>query len=115
MKSTTRDIPFVLGSEYEKESKALRNKLLMYRLRNWDKINPETINEINLQELTVEPRIKQIACCIFPLLHDDASKTEFFRFIEEHNRKIIEERAESLEGQIINVLVTLWEGSNQKE
>jgi len=60
MKPTTRsDIPIELPPTFFQEQMILRNKLLMYRLRNWNKINSANIDKVVLPKNT-SSRMKQL-------------------------------------------------------
>jgi len=95
-----KDIPTNLTKQFFKERDELRNMLMMYRLKNWDKINPD--ETINIDFGDVEGRIKQ-AFLPFTVLfqHDEEILREFIREAQKENIALIEERATSLEGAML--------------
>lgn len=107
LKETDRkDIPPLLPLEfYEKEQK-LRNKLLMFRFKWRDKIDQKAISKIDLGE--IEPRLKQ-ATSSFAVLFSNIPELmeKFKRFLERYNRELIEERATTTEGMIVNTIFSL--------
>ena len=59
MRETSReDIPALLGETCFKRAMSLRNKLLLWRLRNLSKVNQALVEEIDVGQ--VEPRLKQL-------------------------------------------------------
>lgn len=101
MKETRRtDIPEVLTDEFYRQREKLRNKLTLFRLRNLLKANkPGGL------DLDVEPRLRQIAFSFGSMFADDPiALTDFKKFILTHQQKLIEERAETLPGQVVNVI-----------
>lgn len=46
--SVRKDIPLSLPQTFEQEAQSLRNKLLMFRFRNWDKIDPDGLLLLDL-------------------------------------------------------------------
>src|SRR3990167_2733021 len=79
----------------------LRNKLLMFRFRNYDKVNIEKALEINLDEL--EPRLRQVSRGFLALVWNNESLLGKFKaFLKEYNRNLIELRSQTWEGLVIN-------------
>lgn len=106
MKQTIRnDIPYVLGNKYESETEHLRNKLLMYRLKNWSKIIVDSEeNETLIRSAEIEPRLKQICSSLIALFPDLPTKQEFIKFMIGYNKELVEERSNSWEGRIVNAI-----------
>jgi len=96
------DIPRNLPPEFYEKEKQLRNKLLMFRLENYHKINPI----ISADFTGIEPRLQQIAEPLLAVLHAVGSELsgEFMVFIKNYNKDIIEERQSTFDGQIISAL-----------
>ena len=75
MKETSReDIPIVLDDTFRQEQTILRNQLLMYRLKNYGRVNSSIKPDVDMTE--VEPRGKQI---IYPIKNQ--LPLNFFRFL----------------------------------
>jgi hypothetical protein len=101
MKETDRkDIPIDLPTTFFKERLELRNKLLLYRFKTWDKINPDTTIEIDFGH--IQPRIKQSFLPFTVLFQHDVQILEhFINGVKQHNSKMIDENSTSIDGQIL--------------
>lgn len=100
-----KKIKEVLTNEFYEKTLYFRNKLLMYRFRNFNKINPDLGLDIDLGDL--EPRVRQVNRSFVSMFAYDKEALERFKlFLQKYQHNLINERAESFEGIIIN---TLWE------
>jgi len=104
------DIDLVLPADFDKEALVLRNKLLLWRLRNYGK--KEVKNELKVDG--VEDRTNQI---FLPLLSviDDIDKefreeVQFFMF--DYNQELVKDREMTLEADILRVIIELREEGN---
>jgi hypothetical protein len=106
MKGTSRmDIPSTLNEDFYKEAEELRNKLLMWRFKNYFKIDPDKKFDIDMTEL--EPRIKQIIssfACLIPKSQED----QFKAYITEKQEDIVEERKNSFAGLVVEGIYKLY-------
>jgi 5S rRNA maturation endonuclease (ribonuclease M5) len=109
MQETTRDdIPSTLTNSFYKEQEALRNKLLLFRLRNYALINPEETVTLNFQG--IEPRLKQISASFASLFAGQPEVlSDYQAFIQHHQRELIEQRAATQIGQVVEKLFALTE------
>ena len=109
LKETSRkDIPPLLPTEFYKKEQELRNKLLMFRFRYRDKINPNVIAELDLGD--VEPRLKQATASFAVLFSNIPELVEKFRkFLWKYNQELIEERSTTFEGMIVNTIFSFKE------
>ena len=109
MQETTRDdIPATLNSTFYKEQEALRNKLLLFRLRNYSQINAEEAVALDLHG--IEPRLKQISACFISLFAGRPDVlSDYSVFIGNHQRELIEQRAATTTGQVVEKLFSLIE------
>ena len=109
MVETTRDdIPATLTSKFYKEQAELRNKLLLFRLRNYEKINPEEAIPLNLHG--IEPRLRQISAGFASLFAGQPEVlADYQAFIQHHQRELIEHRAATTIGQVVEQLFALTE------
>jgi len=98
-----KDIELNINDKFWKESQELRNKLLLWRFRNYFKIEPEQKVDFDLGDL--EPRVKQIVSSFIILFKDDKEQLNNFKiFIQKHQKHIIEERKTSFDGSIIKAI-----------
>jgi len=112
MTTTSRaDVPIDLTNSFFKQRQELQNKLLMYRFKNWNKIDTE--QTINIDFGNILPRIQQ-SLAPFTILfqYNKERLTEFIKYTQEYNNKVIEENSMSFDGQLINAYVNLLEEHN---
>ncbi|MBT3720252.1 hypothetical protein HN827_08765 [archaeon] len=104
MRGTNRkDIPLNLNKDFYDEALLLRNKLLLWRFRNYYKIDPTNKPKIDLGEL--EPRVKQIVGSYICLFSKDKTQLKIFKeFIGKHQDEIVYERKNSFDGQIVETI-----------
>ena len=115
MKTTARnDLPIDLTPAFYDKRQELQNKLLMYRFKNWDKVNLD--ETINIDYGNILPRIKQSLAPFTVLFqYDNERLTEFIEYTQEYNRKIIEENSMSYDGQIINAYLQILENHEKEQ
>jgi len=105
-KTSRQDIPVDLPKEFYERAEQIRNKCLMYRFKNWHKIDPDIGLTIDLGD--IEARIKQAVISFPALFHNDPDVMEEFKqLIKKHQQNVVEERAESYDGLIINELAKI--------
>ena len=104
MHKNTRRIPLYRLGGFLEEAEHLRNQLLMWRLRNINKVNLKDI-EYGFPELQgFDRRVQQVITPVY-YLSDEKTKLEIAQFAEVQEKETKRERAESLEGQIFQVIV----------
>ncbi len=102
------DIAPVLGKDFFDEQDELRNKLLLFRFRNYFETDPEVRTSLDLSG--VEPRLKQVSDAFASLFVNEAEVLASYReFILSHQREIIEQRAVSEDGRVVQTLFELFE------
>jgi hypothetical protein len=100
-KKTRKDIPLNLTDEFYAEALILRNKLLMFRFRNYHK---QIDYEAEIDQ-SIEPRLNQIIIPVLSIVDDPHFKKEFKQFIKEYNDDILLDRGLSLEAEVLIALV----------
>ena len=108
MKGTNReDIPLNLNKEFFDTTQKLRNKLLMWRFKNYHDIDPDKVVDLDLD---LEPRVKQIVSSFVSLFGDDEKQLDIFKvFIKKHQEDLIDERKSSWAGSIVGAIHSLLE------
>jgi len=113
-KTTRKDIPRVIGKTFHKEQSILRNKLLMFRLRYFLKINTDIEIDFNFND--IDPRIEQVMRGFFVIFKNiPGMDKKFEEFVIKYNNDIVEQRAESMEGWIVNTIVDLIVSGERKD
>lgn len=108
MEKNKRKLPLYKLSDYYEKGQELRNKLLMWRLENLDKIDLSEI-EYGFKELKmVDRRVQQILTPIY-YLSDKKAKTEILEFAKEQEEKTKEERRNSEEGTVFTLIYEYYE------
>ena len=108
MKETTRhDIPYNLNEEFFETTQRLRNKLLMWRFKNYFKIQPDKVIDLGIE---LEPRVKQIVNSFVSLFGtNEIQIKKFGLFIKNYQEELIEERRNSFAGSVIVAIHDLIE------
>ena len=109
MKGTNRkDIVFNLNDDFWEEAQIIRNKLLMWRFKNFFKIDPNKVIDLDTEEVKLEPRVKQIVSSFISLFAYDEEQLASFRdFIIKHQESLIDERRNSFAGAIVVAIYDL--------
>ncbi|MEW6572884.1 MAG: hypothetical protein AB1374_04555 [Bacillota bacterium] len=104
MQETTReDIPPVLGCKFHEEQQKLRNKLLLFRFRNYSAVDPEAAAGLRLEG--IEPRLRQVSEAFASLfVNEPAVLKDYCEFIRGHQRELVEQRAATRTGQVVEIL-----------
>lgn len=104
MEETDRDdIPPVLGRRFYEEQQLLRHKLLLYRFRNYYRVDPEAGAGFKLPGF--EPRLRQVSEAFISLFANEPDElNDFILFLANHQRELIEQRAGTKTGQVVEAL-----------
>ncbi|HSV31727.1 MAG TPA: hypothetical protein VLH40_06875 [Atribacteraceae bacterium] len=107
MVETNRDdIEAVLGRRFFADQCELRNKLLLFRLQNYQKVDPEAGARLNLGN--IEPRLKQVSVSFLSLFaREEDVLSSYQQFIQGHQRELIEQRSATKTGQVVEALLKL--------
>ena len=96
-----KDIPLNLNDEFFKKALELRNKLLMWRFRNYFEID----NNIEFDLGDIEPRVKQIVGSYISLFSSNKEQMkEFKKYINNYQEELIIERQSSFDGSIVGAI-----------
>jgi hypothetical protein len=104
-----RDIPLNLPPSFEQEALSLRNKLLLFRFRNFGK--PRVLGDA-LPD-TIEPRLRQIFAPLLSTIEDPETRREVVALAEEYGRTIVADRGLELEAQVLDVLHGLFKAGGE--
>jgi len=102
MKETNnKDISSTLSKNFYEEQRELRNKLLMYRLKNI--YITKTDENKNIDFGTIQPRIKQSYMPFTVLfLHDDTRLKNFISEVKKHDLELVNQNRTSMDGGLVN-------------
>ena len=97
------DIPRRLSDEFYDEARAIRNKLLMWRFRNYYK--PLVFNDEPLEG--IHPRLHQIIIPLLTIIESEEMKTSLKSFMKNYNQELIADRGLSYESDVISSILRL--------
>lgn len=97
------DIPINLENEFHDEALRLRNKLLMWRFKNYHNIKLQ----VSLVDRSIEPRLNQILVPLCSIINDPAIVEEVKNLIKGMNTQIVKDRGLSRESELLEVLLAL--------
>ncbi len=107
MKESMRtDIPIALDDEFYNKQTELRNKLLLYRLMNWNRVNSSI--KPNVDFTGIEPRSQQI---MYPIAivfnHNQDILNELVKMARSRQSELIKDRSSTDDGIIANAYLEL--------
>ena len=105
------DIPRRLSDEFWEEALILRNKLLMWRFRNYQK---ELVFDEKLIE-DVHPRLHQIVIPLMTIIESKEMKQSLKEFVQKYNTELIADRGLSRESDIIFAIFKFEYDTSKKE
>jgi hypothetical protein len=108
-----KDIKFTLNDSFYRESLAIRNKLLMWRFKNYFEIDCE--KDIPFDISYLEPRLQQIGSGYFHIFTTEKEIEDFKKYLEEKQRQIVEERANSFDGEVVSAIHGLYVNKGIRE
>lgn len=94
------DIPINLPDEFWEEALKIRNKLLMFRFKNYGKkkVNPRLVDR------KVEPRLNQIIVPLASIISDPKTLKILKEFIRGYNKQLIFDRGMEEAGQVLEII-----------
>ena len=100
-----QDIPLNLTADYQRDALAIRNKLLMFRLRNFGKraVDPSLVDR------TIEPRLSQIFVPLMSVIEDAEARKALRDVAREYHKELVADRGMDLEAQVLEVIQELRE------
>ena len=99
-------IPYILDDRFWLAARALRNKLLMHRLRNH---KPRQLDN-SMAEESIEPRLNQVMMALKATIDDPAMQHELTTFMIAYNQEMIGKRGMQLPAIILQAVVDIFYG-----
>ncbi|MGV7222169.1 MAG: hypothetical protein ACQ9MH_11625 [Nitrospinales bacterium] len=97
------DIPINLPSEYKEEALIIRNKLLLFRLKNFG--NKKAIE--GFVDRSIEPRLNQIFVPLISIIDDPEVRDQIKEIARGYNKEMLIDRGMDIEAQILEVIKSL--------
>jgi hypothetical protein len=99
-RSLRSDIPINLPISYKQEALHLRNKLLLYRFRNYGKKGVADA----LVDQSLEPRLNQFFAPLLSVIDDPSSRSALREVARERHREVVADRGMDIESQVLEVI-----------
>jgi hypothetical protein len=99
------DIPINLTAEYQHAALAIRNKLLMFRFRNFGKREVDA----SLVDRSIEPRLAQIFVPLMSVIEDAEARKALGELARAYHKELVADRGMDLEAQVLEVVQDLRE------
>lgn len=93
-------VPLNLDDTFREEARGLRNQLLLYRLRNFARAR----GNLRAGARELEPRLEQIFGPLISVIDDAPARARLSLALKGFNEELRDERAESVEAQILAVI-----------
>lgn len=107
MNPNVRKIPLYRLNDFEEEAQEIRNMLLLWRLRNLNKINLKDI-KFGYEELSMfDRRVQQVITPSYYLSNNEARKN-ILQFAKEQQEETFQQRQDSFDGLVFSVLIAFW-------
>ncbi len=97
------DIPRTLDDTFYNDAEYIRNKLLMWRLKNY--FEPMVLREELIEG--IHPRLNQIVIPLLSIIKDDKIRTHLKEFIVRYNTELVADRGLSWESDIVFAILKL--------
>src|SRR3989449_4105584 len=94
------DIPINLTGEYKREALELRNKLLMFRFRNFRKCGIDS----SLVDRSIEPRLAQIFVPLLSVIEDAGAREALRQVAREYHKELVADRGMDVEAQVLEII-----------
>jgi hypothetical protein len=94
------NIPINLTAEYKREALELRNKLLLFRFRNYSKhqVDPALVDR------SIEPRLAQIFVPLLSIIEDADARNALCELAREYHRGLVAGRGMDVEAQMLEII-----------
>lgn len=112
MESRYKDsVPIMLPESFEAEASSLRNKLLLFRLKNFHQIKTTGKYEASILNLDIQPRLKQIILPLASVIRDKEFIDVLLEVIVQRDIDIAVEQLDTTEGRIVQEIVKAYDRS----
>ena len=102
------DIPINLPASHKEEALALRNKLLLFRFRNYYKRIPTEA----LIDRSIEPRLNQVFAPLLAIIEDTKAREDLQELARKYHREMIADRSADMEAQVLEIIRDLLDSGD---
>jgi len=97
------DVPINLPARHKEEALIIRNKLLLFRFRNYHKRVPTE----EFVDRNIEPRLNQVFAPLLAIIEDAEARADLHELARKYNREMIADRSSDMEAQILEIIKDL--------
>jgi hypothetical protein len=94
------DVPINLPTSHKEEARTIRNKLLLFRFRNYHKRIPTE----ELVDRSIEPRLNQVFTPLLAIIEDAKAREDLRELARKYNRDLIADRSADMEAQVLEII-----------
>ena len=94
------DVPINLPACHKEEALALRNKLLLFRFRNYHKRTPTE----DMIDRSIEPRLNQVFAPLLAIIEEPKAREDLRELAHYYHREMIADRSADMEAQVLEVI-----------
>src|ERR1051325_8087508 len=94
------DVPINLPASHKEEALALRNKLLLFRFRNYHKRIPTE----ELVDRSIEPRLNQVFAPLLAIIEDTKAQDDLRELARKYHHEMIADRSADMEAQVLQII-----------
>ena len=109
-KELREDIPLNLPQSFSDEGLEIRNRLLLWRFRNFN----TTILREEAFDRSLEPRLNQIITPLLSIIDDEEVRGRLRETIKEYNDQLVSDRGMSLESEVFGAYLNCLEDGTQE-
>lgn len=102
------DIPINLATDWKTQARDIRNKLLMFRLRNFGKRSIDA----TLVDRSIEPRLSQVFTPLLSIIDDPSARADLQKLARAYHRELVTDRGFDVEAKVLDVIRTLQDPAN---
>ncbi len=95
-----KDVPLNLNLAWKDEARALRNKLLMFRFRNYGHHRVD----IRFTDRSIEPRLAQVFGPLLSVVSDADTRQMLLDVAREYHRELVADRGTDIEAQVLETI-----------
>lgn len=103
--TTRKDLPFLVDRSLYRDAEVLRNKLLMWRFRNYGKHTAQI--DPRISDLSISSRTKQLLMLLSSVINDETAKTMLMSYGAKLHNENVARRGDSTEGEVLEVMCKL--------
>jgi hypothetical protein len=104
------DVPISLLPTYKEDALSIRNKLLLFRFRNFQKRGPVE----SLVDRTIEPRLNQVFVPLLSIIEDEKARADLRELARRISREAREDRGMDSEAQVLEIVRDLIAASDAR-